>query len=78
MAIIKIHEHSKSSSLEPKGNPSTEAAAKQPAVSCFYPVLRMSTTQTNPDKTVKKLLLQAQEVASAGEKQIQEKKLRIS
>lgn len=45
---------------------------------CFYPVLRMSTTQTNPDKTIKKLLLPAQEVASEGEKQMQEKKLRIS
>ena len=32
-AIIKIPGHSKSASRVPKGNQSTEAAAKQPAVS---------------------------------------------
>ena len=74
-AIIKIPRHSKSASLEPKGNQSTESAAKQPAVSSvssqFWecPLLK-----PNLDKTVKKLLLQAWEAASEGEKQMQERK----
>ena len=74
MAIIKIPGHSKSDTLEAKGNQLADVPIHQAALKT-YPVQpqKFPLLSVNPANLMKDFLLQAQEITMEKEKQIQQK-----